>query len=66
MIAKLIVYGDTREEAVDTMLRALSEFIIEPIKTTVDFHRRVLLDSDFRNGKISTHYVEKFFQTSES
>jgi acetyl-CoA carboxylase biotin carboxylase subunit len=61
MIAKLIAYGRTRDEAADTMLRALGEFIVEPIKTTVDFHRLVLAHPDFRKGKYSTHFVEKYF-----
>jgi acetyl-CoA carboxylase biotin carboxylase subunit len=62
MIAKLIVFGDTREEAIKTMRRALDEFLVEPIKTTVDFHKKVLNDSDFKKGNISTHFVEKFFK----
>ncbi|MBF0493566.1 MAG: acetyl-CoA carboxylase biotin carboxylase subunit [Candidatus Omnitrophica bacterium] len=61
MIAKLIAYGKTRQEAINTMLRALDEFIVEPTKTTVNFHKRVLSDADFQNGKISTHFIEKFF-----
>jgi acetyl-CoA carboxylase, biotin carboxylase subunit len=61
MIAKLISYGPTRKDAIDSMLRALTEVVVEPIKTTAEFHRRVLIDSDFQNGKISTHFVEKFY-----
>lgn len=65
MIAKLIAYGKTRKDAIDTMHRALDEFLVEPIKTTVDFHKRVLSDSDFQKGNYSTHFVEKFFPKKE-
>ena len=65
MIAKLIVHGNTREEAIDIMKRALEEFLVEPIKTTVDFHKQILSDSDFRKGNISTHFVDKFIKKKE-
>ena len=65
MIAKLIAYGSDREQAIKTMSRALTEFLIEPIKTTVDFHKRVMADSDFQKGQVSTHFVEKFFPKEE-
>jgi acetyl-CoA carboxylase biotin carboxylase subunit len=61
MIAKLIAYGRTREEVIKTMQRALDEFLVEPIKTTVDFHKKVMIDSDFQKGDISTHFIEKLF-----
>jgi acetyl-CoA carboxylase, biotin carboxylase subunit len=60
MIAKLIVHGIDREEAMARMSRALEEFIIEGIKTTVPLHRRVFLDPVFRSGKYSTSFLEKF------
>jgi acetyl-CoA carboxylase biotin carboxylase subunit len=60
LIAKLIAYGQTRADTIKTMQRALDEFLIAPVKTTVDFHKKVLSDSDFQRGKISTHFVEKF------
>ncbi|MGD2278644.1 MAG: acetyl-CoA carboxylase biotin carboxylase subunit [Candidatus Omnitrophota bacterium] len=65
MIAKLIVHGKTRDEAIDIMQRALEEFLVEPIKTTVDFHKQILSDSDFRKGNISTHFVDKFVRKKE-
>ncbi|MFH1395142.1 MAG: acetyl-CoA carboxylase biotin carboxylase subunit [Candidatus Omnitrophota bacterium] len=65
MIAKLIAYGSTRKETIKTMQRALEEFYIEPIKTTVDFHKQVLNNPDFQRGDISTHFVEKFFPNKE-
>jgi acetyl-CoA carboxylase, biotin carboxylase subunit len=62
LIAKLIVWAPTRPEAIDRMDRALSEFQIEGrgVKTTIPFHRRVLADSRFRSGEVSTDFVEKF------
>jgi acetyl-CoA carboxylase, biotin carboxylase subunit len=65
MIAKLITYGVNRVEAIKTMQRALAEFLVEPIKTTVDFHKKVMGDSDFLKGDITTHYIEKFFPGKE-
>ena len=66
LIAKLITYGNTRNDAIRTMQRALSEFHVEPIKTTVNFHERVMADTDFHTGAITTHYVEKFFPKEEN
>jgi len=60
MIAKLITYGRNRDDTIKTMQRALDEFLIEPVKTTVDFHKKVLINPDFQRGNISTHFVEKF------
>ncbi|MGB2599509.1 MAG: acetyl-CoA carboxylase biotin carboxylase subunit [Candidatus Omnitrophota bacterium] len=65
MIAKLIVHGETRDEAITTMERALDEFLVEPIKTTVDFHKKILADADFKKGNISTHFIEKFSKKGE-
>jgi len=61
MIAKVISYGDTRKKAIAIMRRALEEFIIEPIKTTVGFHESVLANPSFVRGKYSTSFVEKIF-----
>ncbi len=66
MIGKLITYGKTRIEAIQTMRRALDEFVIEPIKTTIPFHKRVLSDPSFLRGKFSTDFVEKFFMQQEA
>ena len=62
LIAKLIVWAPTRPEAIERMDRALSEFQIEGrgVKTTIPFHRRVLADSRFRSGDVSTDFVEQF------
>jgi acetyl-CoA carboxylase, biotin carboxylase subunit len=59
LVAKLIVHGRDRAEAIMKMKRALDEFIIEGIKTTIPFHKRVLNDPDFFNGYFNTGFVEK-------
>ncbi len=61
MIAKLITYGKNRDEAVAKMKRAISEFTIEGVKTTMPFHLKVLDDVDFLDGKIDTHFIEEKF-----
>ena len=62
MIAKLIVSAPTREEAVARMSRALDEFIIEGIKTTIPFHKQLMRDPGFIKGEFNTHYLEKQFK----
>lgn len=59
LIAKLIVHGKDREDAIMKMRRALDEFIIEGIKTTIPFHKKVLNHKDFINGEFNTSFVEK-------
>jgi acetyl-CoA carboxylase biotin carboxylase subunit len=59
MVAKLIVHGKTRMDAIRTMRRALEEFYIAPIKTTIPLHRDILEHPLFVEGKISTHFLEK-------
>lgn len=65
LVAKLIVHGNNREEAIQIMLRALSEFVVEPIKTTIPFHRLVLANPLFLEGKISTHFVAEMFKDKQ-
>ena len=60
LIAKLIVYAQTREGAIQKMAGALEEFVIEGIKTTVPFHRQVMADERFRSGKFDTSFLETF------
>ena len=60
LVAKLIVHGRDRAEAISKMKRALDEFIIEGIKTTIPFHKKVLNDPDFYSGIFTTSFVEKF------
>jgi acetyl-CoA carboxylase biotin carboxylase subunit len=60
MIAKLITIAQTREEAINTMERALSEFVIEGVKTTIPFHVRLMQNEDFRKGNYTTKFMETF------
>ena len=62
MIAKLIVKGKDREEAIVRMKRALKEFIIEGIDTTIPFHLKVLDNKDFNDGIIYTNFIETHFK----
>lgn len=59
MIAKLIVHADTRDEAIKRMARALDEYIIEGIKTTIFFHKRIMTNKDFIEGNIDTSFLER-------
>ena len=60
MIAKLITIAQTREEAINTMERALSEFVVEGIKTTIPFHQQLMKHPDFRRGDYTTKFMETF------
>ncbi len=60
MIAKIIAVAQTREEAINTMSRALSEYVIEGIKTTIPFHQQLMHNEDFRNGNFTTKFMESF------
>ncbi|MFH1678674.1 MAG: acetyl-CoA carboxylase biotin carboxylase subunit [Candidatus Omnitrophota bacterium] len=62
LVAKLITYGKDRQEAISIMNRALGEFIIEPIKTTIPFHQQLLQNSYFIKGEISTHFVQEMLK----
>jgi acetyl-CoA carboxylase biotin carboxylase subunit len=64
MVAKLITYGDTREEAIRIMRRALAEFHVHPIKTTIGMHQDILGHPLFLDGKITTHFIEKHMNTN--
>jgi acetyl-CoA carboxylase biotin carboxylase subunit len=61
MIAKLIVKGRDRAEAIGRMKRALEMFVIEGIKTSIPLHRRILADADFAAGRFDTHFIERLF-----
>ncbi len=63
LIAKLIVHGSTREEALVRMRRALEECVVEGVKTTLPLHRRIFEDPDFLKGRFSTSFLERFFAT---
>jgi acetyl-CoA carboxylase biotin carboxylase subunit len=60
MIGKLIAVAQTREEAIDTMHRALSEYVIEGVKTTIPFHLQLMQNEDFRKGNFTTKFLESF------
>jgi len=63
LIAKLIVHGKDRNEAIARMRRALDEFIIEGINTTIPFHKKVLNNPDFISGNFNTQFLEKLNST---
>jgi acetyl-CoA carboxylase biotin carboxylase subunit len=65
LIAKLIVHGANRQEAIKTMRRALSEFYVLPIKTTIPFHIKLLENPAFKKGDISTHFVQDLMKSEE-
>jgi acetyl-CoA carboxylase, biotin carboxylase subunit len=60
MIAKLITVAQTRDEAINTMERALSEFVVEGVKTTIPFHQQLMRNADFRKGNYTTKFMETF------
>ncbi|TWI57168.1 acetyl-CoA carboxylase biotin carboxylase subunit [Halalkalibacter nanhaiisediminis] len=60
MVAKLIVHGNTREEAIARMKRALSEFVVEGVDTTIPFHLRLLDHEIFTSGEFDTKFLEKY------
>jgi acetyl-CoA carboxylase biotin carboxylase subunit len=60
MIAKVIAVAQTREEAINTMERALSEYVIEGVKTTIPFHMQLMKNEDFRKGNFTTKFIESF------
>lgn len=66
MIGKLIAFGSDRTTAMNRMSRALDEFVIRGIKTTVPFGQLILKDPDFRRGRYSTHFVEGFIKQRQS
>jgi acetyl-CoA carboxylase biotin carboxylase subunit len=58
LLAKLITFGKTREEAIKTMRRALHEFYVAPIKTTIPLHIKIMENPNFLRGDISTHFIQ--------
>jgi acetyl-CoA carboxylase biotin carboxylase subunit len=65
LIAKLIVRGKDRDEAVSRMSRALEMFIVEGIYTSIPLHRKILADPDFRAGKVNTNFIERFLNNNK-
>jgi len=66
LIAKLIVHGNDREEAMQRMKRALGMFIVEGIHTTIPLHSRIVEDEEFRAGKFDTKFMERFFERQKA
>ena len=60
MIGKLIVWGEDRDSAIAKMQRALDEFEVAGVKTTIDFHRKMMRNSDFKNNNFDTKYLENY------
>jgi acetyl-CoA carboxylase biotin carboxylase subunit len=60
MIGKLIVSAQSREEVIVRMKRALNEFVIEGVKTTIPFHIKLMDDPGFKSGKFTTKYLDNF------
>ena len=58
MIGKLIVHGDTREQAIARMRIALTEMVVDGIQTNIPLHRELMLDAKFIQGGTSIHYLE--------
>jgi acetyl-CoA carboxylase biotin carboxylase subunit len=67
LIAKLVVRGRDRDEAISRMSRALDMFVVEGIYTSIPLHRRIMADADFRAGNFDTKFMERFLtQPKES
>jgi acetyl-CoA carboxylase, biotin carboxylase subunit len=66
MIAKVIAYGKDREEAMNRMQRALSQFVVQGIHTTIPLHQKIFADADFRKGDFDTKFMERFFEREET
>jgi acetyl-CoA carboxylase biotin carboxylase subunit len=65
LIAKLIAWGPDRASALFRMRRALEDFAVEGIHTTVPFHRQILADRDFQAGRYDTHFLERFIPATD-
>jgi acetyl-CoA carboxylase biotin carboxylase subunit len=59
LLGKLIVHGEDRNEAISRMRRALDELKIEGVKTTTDFHKKMMNNTDFTEGRLWTNFLEK-------
>ena len=60
LIAKVVVHGQNRDEAIRRMARTLDMFIVDGVATSIPVHRRIMADPDFRAGKFDTHFLERF------
>ena len=62
MIAKLIIYGEDRDSCLARLDRALSEFVIEGIKTTIPFYQEIIKEKEFLSGDYDIHWVESYME----
>jgi acetyl-CoA carboxylase biotin carboxylase subunit len=62
LIAKLVVWGKDRQESINRIKRALDEFVVEGIKTTIPFHKYVISTPEFLSGDFDTHFIEKIYR----
>jgi acetyl-CoA carboxylase biotin carboxylase subunit len=60
LVAKLIVHGKTRAEAIARMRRALEEMVVDGIRTTIPLHQRIMADPQFQSGDYTIHWLERF------
>jgi acetyl-CoA carboxylase biotin carboxylase subunit len=60
LVAKLVVHGQTRPEAIARLRRALAEMVVSGIKTTLPLHQRIVADPQFQSGDYTIHWLEKF------
>ena len=65
LIAKLICHGRNRGEAMDKMQRALSQFVVQGIHTTIPLHEEIFADEEFRSGAFDTKFMERFFERQQ-
>jgi acetyl-CoA carboxylase biotin carboxylase subunit len=65
LIAKLVVCGNDRSEAITRMARALEMFIIEGVATGIPIHQKIMADPDFRSGAFDTHFLRRFIKNSD-
>ena len=65
MIAKLICHGKDREESMDKMQRALSQFVVQGIHTTIPLHQKIFADAEFRAGQFDTKFMERFLERQQ-
>jgi len=66
MIAKLICHGKDREEAMNKMQRALSQFVVQGIHTSIPLHQRIFADEEFRSGQFDTKFMERFLEREKA
>jgi acetyl-CoA carboxylase biotin carboxylase subunit len=66
LVGKVIVWGRDREEAIQRMQRALDEYAITGIKTTIPFHQKVLAHPQFQKGDVTTDFIEKYMSPASS